>query len=201
MKISLIAALDRRLAIGREGTMPWHLPDDLRRFKALTLGKPVLMGRKTALAIGRALPGRDNLVLTRGDVAPYAGQRVVHSLVEAIDRARDAGELAVIGGGEVYALALPRATHLDLTWVDTEVAGIAADWRLGVRRAFRAAGWYVWRGSGAAGPADGGDLFHPVTDEHRLSGRHLRLRVRRRSAVLWRRGDCHAGRRRGRQGF
>jgi dihydrofolate reductase len=126
MKISLIAALDRRLAIGREGTMPWHLPDDLRRFKALTLGKPVLMGRKTALAIGRALPGRDNLVLTRGDVAPYAGQRVVHSLVEAIDRARDAGELAVIGGGEVYALALPRATHLDLTWVDTEVAGADA---------------------------------------------------------------------------
>jgi dihydrofolate reductase len=72
------------------------------------------------------LPGRDNLVLTRGDVAPYAGQRVVHSLVEAIDRARDAGELAVIGGGEVYALALPRATHLDLTWVDTEVAGADA---------------------------------------------------------------------------
>jgi dihydrofolate reductase len=122
MKIPLIAALDRRLAIGREGAMPWHLPDDLRRFKALTLGRPVLMGRKTALAIGRALPGRDNLVLTRGDEAPHAGQHVVHSLDEAIGRARDAGELAVIGGGEVYALALPRATHLHLTWVDTEVA-------------------------------------------------------------------------------
>jgi len=119
MKISLIAALDRRLAIGRDGAMPWHLPDDLRRFKALTLGKPVLMGRKTALAIGRALPERDNLVLTRGDVAPYAGQLVVHSLDQAIDRARAAGELAVIGGGEVYALALPRATHLFLTWIDT----------------------------------------------------------------------------------
>ena len=119
MKISLIAALDRRLAIGRDGAMPWHLPDDLRRFKALTLGKPVLMGRRTALAIGRVLPGRDNLVLTRGDVAPYAGQHVVHSLDEAIDRARDAGELAVIGGGEIYALALPRATHLHLTWIDT----------------------------------------------------------------------------------
>jgi dihydrofolate reductase len=126
MKISLIAALDRRLAIGREGTMPWHLPDDLRRFKALTLGKPVLMGRKTALAIGRALPGRDNLVLTRGDVAPYAGQHVVHSLDEAIDRARAAGELAVIGGGEVYALALPHATHLYLTWIDTIADGVDA---------------------------------------------------------------------------
>lgn len=126
MRISLIAALDRRLAIGRDGAMPWHLPDDLRRFKALTLGRPVLMGRKTALAIGRALPGRDNVVLTRGDAAPYAGQSVVHSLDEAIDRARAAGELAVIGGGEVYALALPRATHLHLTWIDTIADGADA---------------------------------------------------------------------------
>lgn len=122
MHICLVAALDRNHAIGRHGTMPWHLPDDLKHFKALTLGKPVLMGRKTALAIGRALPGRTNLVLTRSARAPYDGQVVVHSLDEAIARAGDA-ELAVIGGGEVYALALPHATHLHLTWVDTEVAG------------------------------------------------------------------------------
>ena len=120
MTISLIAALDRNHAIGRDGQMPWHLPDDLKRFKALTLGKPVLMGRKTALAIGRALPGRENLVLTRGDSAPFAGQVVVHSLDEAIERA-ELGELAVIGGGEVYALALPHATRMHLTWVDTNV--------------------------------------------------------------------------------
>jgi len=119
VRVSLVAALDRGHAIGRGGAMPWHLPDDLRRFKALTLGKPVLMGRKTALAIGRALPGRDNLVLTRGGVAPFPGQVVVRSLEDAIDRARAGGELAVVGGGEVYALALPRATHLHLTWVDT----------------------------------------------------------------------------------
>ena len=122
--ISLIAALDRNHAIGRDGTMPWHLPADLRRFKALTLGKPVLMGRRTARAIGRALPGRTNLVLTRGDRAPYAGQIVVRSLEDAIAHARGR-ELAVVGGGEVYALALPHATRLHLTWVDTEVA--AAD--------------------------------------------------------------------------
>jgi dihydrofolate reductase len=121
MKISLVAALDRAYAIGRDGQMPWHLPDDLKRFKALTLGKPVLMGRKTALAIGRALPGRGNLVLTRGGEATYAGQIVVHSLDEAIERA-GRNELAVIGGGEVYALALSRATHLHLTWVDTVAA-------------------------------------------------------------------------------
>ena len=119
--ISLIAALDRKQAIGREGAMPWHLPDDLKRFKALTLGKPVLMGRKTALAIGRALPGRANLVLTRGNEAPFAGQRVVRTLDEAIAQAAGV-ELAVIGGGEVYALALPRATRLYLTWIDTEAA-------------------------------------------------------------------------------
>lgn len=121
MHLSLVAALDRKHAIGRDGAMPWHLPDDLKRFKALTLGKPVLMGRKTALAIGRALPGRTNLVLTRGDRAPFDGQAVVHSLDEAIAQA-GREELAVIGGGEVYALALPRATHLHLTWIDTEVA-------------------------------------------------------------------------------
>ena len=120
-RVSLIAALDRNYAIGRGGAMPWHLPDDLKRFKALTLGKPVLMGRKTALAIGRALPGRRNLVLTRASSAPFAGQHIVRSVDEAIADARE-GELAVIGGGEVYALALPRATHLHLTWIDTEAA-------------------------------------------------------------------------------
>lgn len=119
-RISLLAALDRHRAIGRNGAMPWHLPDDLKRFKALTLGKPVLMGRKTALAIGRALPGRANLVLTRANEAPFTGQQVVHSLDEALAASVGAEELVVVGGGEVYALALPRATHLLLTWIDTE---------------------------------------------------------------------------------
>ena len=118
-RVSLIAALDRNYAIGRDGAMPWHLPDDLRRFKQSTLGKAVLMGRKTALAIGKPLPGRRNLVLTRGGAAPYAGQEAVASIDAAIAAARGE-ELCVIGGGEVYALTLPRATHLHLTWIDTE---------------------------------------------------------------------------------
>jgi dihydrofolate reductase len=116
--LSLIAALDRNFAIGRGGVMPWHLPDDLKRFKQLTLGKPVLMGRKTALAIGRPLPGRRNLVLTRSTATPFAGQEAVASIAAAVDLAQGE-ELAVIGGGEVYALALPVATHLHLTWIDT----------------------------------------------------------------------------------
>ena len=101
-----------------------------------TLGKPVLMGRKTAIAIGRALPGRENIVMTRGDSAPFEGQRIVHSLDEAIAIAGDA-ELAVIGGGEIFALALPSATRMHLTWVDAAVDGAdaffptfdASEWR------------------------------------------------------------------------
>jgi dihydrofolate reductase len=117
--LALVAALDRGRAIGRAGGMPWHLPDDLKRFKRLTLGKPVLMGRKTAMSIGRALPGRRNLVLTRQAQAPYAHQEIVPSIEAALDLA--AGDtLMVIGGGEVYALALPLATHLLLTEIDAQ---------------------------------------------------------------------------------
>ena len=116
--ISMVVAATENDVIGRDNGMPWHLPDDLKRFKQLTLGKPVLMGRKTALAIGKPLPGRRNLVLTRSAAAPFAGQEIVSSIDAAIELAQGA-ELAVIGGGEVYALALPAATHLHLTWVDT----------------------------------------------------------------------------------
>lgn len=119
--IALIAAIDRNLAIGREGEMPWHLPDDLKRFKQLTLGQAILMGRKTALAIGRTLPGRTNLVMSRSASAPYAGQIIVDSIDAALDHADDS-DLMVIGGGEIYALAIARAGRMHLTWVDTEAA-------------------------------------------------------------------------------
>ena len=124
--LSLIAALDRRSAIGKGNALPWHLPADLKRFKALTLGKPVLMGRKTAESIGRALPGRRNLVLTRAGRVPFDGMEAVASIEAALACATEAGEVCVIGGGEVYALALPHATHLHLTHVDTVVDGADA---------------------------------------------------------------------------
>ncbi len=120
--IALIAALDRNCAIGRGNVMPWHLPADLKRFKALTLGHPVLMGRKTAVSIGRALPGRRNLVLTRAKLAPFDGQEAVDTLAAACALIAADETLMVIGGGEVYALALPLAQQMYLTWVDTEVA-------------------------------------------------------------------------------
>ena len=136
---------DRRLAIGRGNALPWHLPADLRRFKTLTLGKPVLMGRRTAESLGRALPGRRNLVLTRSGRVPFDGMEAVASLDEARARIGDSddgdAEMCVIGGGEVFALALPLATRMHLTHVDTVVEGAdaffpafdAARWHAGAR--------------------------------------------------------------------
>ena len=123
MILSLIAAVDRQGAIGAGNALPWHLPADLARFKAITLGKPVLMGRKTAESIGCALPGRQNLVLTRGNTVPFPGQQRVGSVDEAIRcaQATGAAELCVIGGAEVYALTLPVATRLRLAHVDAQV--------------------------------------------------------------------------------
>jgi len=117
----LVAALDRNRAIGRANEMlPWHLPDDLKRFKAITLGWPVLMGWRTAESIGHALPGRTNYVLSRSRRAPWPEQVTVRSLEEAVGLAAGGG-LIVAGGGEVYTLALPYATGLRLTLVDAEV--------------------------------------------------------------------------------
>lgn len=123
MKLSLIAALDRNRGIGHGNAMPWHLPDDFKQFKALTLGKPIVMGRKTAQSLGRALPGRTNLVLTRSGQVPFDGMRAVASFDAALRIAGDenAAELCVIGGGEIYRLLIDQATDLHLTWVDAEV--------------------------------------------------------------------------------
>jgi len=128
MQIVLLAALDRHHAIGRDNDLPWRLPDDLKRFKVLTLGKPVLMGRKTAQSLGRALPGRLNLVLTRSGQVPFEGMEAVASLDAARQRAAESGasELCVIGGGEIYALCVPQAVRMHLTHVDTVVEGADA---------------------------------------------------------------------------
>ena len=108
VKIVLVAALARNRVIGREGDMPWRLPSDLKHFKEVTLGSPVIMGRKTYLSIGRPLPGRANIVVSRSGFSAD-GVETVSSLEAAIERARDharqsgAGQVSVIGGGEIYA--------------------------------------------------------------------------------------------------
>ncbi len=135
--LELIAALDRNAAIGRGNRLPWQLPDDLKRFRQLTLGRTVLMGRHTAHSLGRALPQRRNLVLTRSGNVPFDGMEPVATLDEAIALAGDAG-LRVIGGGQLYALALPFAETLRLTHVETQVEGAdaffpafdAGDWEI-----------------------------------------------------------------------
>ena len=117
--VSLIAALDRKRGIGKGGALPWHLPADLARFKSLTMGHPVIMGRKTHASIGKALPGRRNIVVT-GDPAFHGlGIERVHSLDEALQVAGD-GEVFVIGGAAIYRAALLKAHRLYLTKIDGE---------------------------------------------------------------------------------
>ncbi len=110
--------------IGRAGALPWHLPDDLKYFKAVTLGKPVLMGRRTFDSIGKPLPGRRNLVLSRtAGRSAHGAVEYVGSIEQACALVEPAGELCVIGGAQLYALALPWATRAYLTLVHGQVPG------------------------------------------------------------------------------
>ena len=121
--ISLIVVRAQNGVIGRDNALPWRLPSDLRRFKQLTMGKPMLMGRRTFESIGRALPGRVNLVLTRDPVWQAPGAIAVHSLDEAFERAGSAAELVVIGGAEVFRLVMPLAERIYLTDVHASMPG------------------------------------------------------------------------------
>jgi dihydrofolate reductase len=119
--VTILVATDERGAIGRAGGLPWHLPADLKRFKVLTMGKPILMGRKTWESIGRPLPGRLNVVITRQPGLTAAGATVVPSLDDALAAAGDVDEVCVIGGAEIYRLALPLTNRIHLTRVHATV--------------------------------------------------------------------------------
>lgn len=127
-KIVLVAAHARNGVIGRDGDMPWRLPSDLKHFKAATLGTPVIMGRKTYLSIGRPLPGRANIIVSRSGFSAE-GVETVDSLDKALELASihaeksGASQISVIGGGQIYALAIDRADELNLTEVDAEIEG------------------------------------------------------------------------------
>ena len=125
MKLSLIAAMDKNRLIGKDNALPWHLPADLKHFKKVTMDKPILMGRKTYDSIGRPLPGRKNIVLTRAANTQIEGVTVVNSLDEAIAAVADAEELMVIGGSSIYQLLLPEAERLYLSFVEGEFEGDA----------------------------------------------------------------------------
>lgn len=128
-KLTIVVAVSANGVIGRDGGLPWHLPTDLKRFKGLTLGKPVIMGRKTWASIGRPLPGRPNIVISRDPDFRAEGATVVHSLDEAVTLARQQAralgvdEVCVIGGGEIYRQAISAADILHITEVAAEVDG------------------------------------------------------------------------------
>ena len=135
MRLSLIVAMAKNRTIGLDGAMPWHIPEDLKFFKRVTMGHPVIMGRKTYQSIGAALPGRTNIVVTRNKDFEAADADVVHDLSEALTKAKateelwrpDGGreEIFVIGGADIYGQALPEAQRIYMTEVHQELPGDA----------------------------------------------------------------------------
>jgi len=131
MKISLIVAVSRNGVIGVDNQLPWHLPEDLKYFKSVTMGKPIIMGRKTYDSIGRPLPGRTNIVITRDSSWQAEGVEVAQTLAQAMTLGRlacanaGADEAMVIGGEQIYRMTLPAADRLYLTEVQAEVEGDA----------------------------------------------------------------------------
>lgn len=123
MHIAMIAAMAHNRVIGKDNQMPWHLPEDLRHFKAMTLGKPIIMGRRTFESIGRPLPGRVNIVISRQADYHADGITLVSSLNDALLAAGDVEEAVIIGGGQLYREALPLAQRLYLTEIDLAVEG------------------------------------------------------------------------------
>lgn len=127
--VSMIVAATRNQVIGRDNQMPWHLPEDLRYFKQRTLGKPIIMGRKTWQSLGRPLPGRLNIVVTRQQDAEYAGAEVFSNLEAALQRGREwavqqgIDEVMLIGGGQLYQQGLPLAQRVYLTRIELELEG------------------------------------------------------------------------------
>jgi dihydrofolate reductase len=121
--ITLIVAVADSGVIGRDNTLPWHLPEDLKRFKRLTMGKPIVMGRKTFESIGKPLPGRQNIVVTRDTNYRREGVTVVHDAEAALRAAGPVAEIMVIGGAELFGVLLPRAGRIHLTRVHGNIPG------------------------------------------------------------------------------
>ena len=123
MKISFVVALTRKGVMGKNNALPWHLPEDLKRFKQLTLGKPILMGRKTYESIGRPLPGRRNIVMSRNKDLKIEGIECVTTFDEAKARSAGSEELCIIGGAEIFKITVQNADVLHITWIETNFDG------------------------------------------------------------------------------
>ena len=125
MIISIIAAMDKNRVIGKDNSLPWKLPEDMKRFKKLTSNKPVIMGRKTFESIGKALPNRKNIIITRDKKYKAQGCIVVHSVDEALKAAKENEEAMVMGGAQIYKEFLPLANKMYLTFIDKNFEGNA----------------------------------------------------------------------------
>ena len=123
MKISLIAAMANNRIIGHDNKMPWHLPADLKHFKQVTMGKPVIMGRKTFESIGKPLPGRQNIIITRQSGLALNGCDIVHSIEDAIALVKNIDEVMIIGGGTIYESMIDKADRLYITLIELEADG------------------------------------------------------------------------------
>ncbi len=122
-EVIIIVAVAKNNVIGRDGTLPWHLPSDLKHFKKTTMGYPLIMGRKTYESIGRPLPGRDNVVLTRDRDLELPGCIVVHSMEEAIGHCRNEEKVFIIGGADIFRLAMPLTDTIIYTALQRDVEG------------------------------------------------------------------------------
>ena len=161
MTTSLMAAVAANGVIGNRGALPWSLPDDMARFRELTMGHAVIMGRATFVSLRKPLRGRRNIVLTRDTGLRIEGCTVAHSLSAALEAASGDDEAFVIGGASVYELFLPAAHRLYITWIDIEVPG---DTR------FPAVDWQAWRVIRETAGPSGGPLPHRFVDYERAPG-------------------------------
>ena len=161
MQLNLIVAYARNRTIGRDNTLPWKLPGDLAHFKRTTLGCPIVMGRKTWDSLGRPLPGRRNIVITRDPSKTFSGAECFTSLVQALNSLKDAEQVFVIGGGQIYQQALPLAQRVIATEIQADIEGDAM---------FAPLDHAVWREtSRQSQPAENG-LAYDLVEYHRLKG-------------------------------
>jgi len=145
MQYSIIVAMDHNRVIGNNDSLPWHISADLKNFKRITMGKPIVMGRKTHETIGKPLPGRENIIITRDNTYEAEGCTVLNSIDEISKYCRDVEEVMITGGSEIYKYTLAQASRLYLTEVHTEVEGDTFfpefnrnEWHEVIRKSFEA---------------------------------------------------------------
>jgi dihydrofolate reductase len=161
MQLNLIVAYAHNRTIGRDNTLPWKLPGDLAHFKRTTLGCPIVMGRKTWDSLGRPLPGRRNIVITRDTNKTFVGAEGVTSLTQALEALKEAEQVFIIGGAQIYQQALPLAHRIVATEIQADIEGDAV---------FEPLDLMVWREtSRLPQPAENG-LAYDLVEYHRVKG-------------------------------